>query len=132
MQALVTTSEANIAAVDEKCGHLEETLNVVMKGVLENCTELEMAVHETLAEMVATQSRVGIMPVKGGASTAFVAPGAVGGVGINPKMTGGGGGGSSPQSPSGGNALAKMRSVDALVSAKKGKRDQTMRALNDR
>lgn len=104
MQALVTTSEKNIASVDEKCGHLEETLNTVMKGVLENCTELEMAVHETLAEMVQTQSRVGIMPVKGGAQTAFVAPGAVTGQGF--RQTGGG----SPGSPNGKSGTQKLQS----------------------
>ena len=69
MQALVTSAERNISCVDEKCAHLEDTLNTVMKSVLENCTELEMVVHETLQEMVSTQSRVGIMPVKGGATS---------------------------------------------------------------
>jgi len=127
MQALVTSSEANIASVDEKCGHLEDTLNGVMKGVLENCTELERMVHETLQEMLATQSRVGLMPVKGGAQTAFTAPGSV-------SKSPGGSRASPMGSPNGQSLRASPKqglgSVDSLVNQKKEKREQTLALLN--
>ena len=96
-----------------------------MKGVMENAGDLERIIHETLQEMVKTQQRVGLMPVKGGAATAFVAPGSIA---KSPQ----GGSPASPNATSKKPQTSRTRTVDDLVVAKQKKREQTILALNNK